>query len=94
METTKWYGRNIPGAFVLAYLLIIFGLACGIYFLIFFETSVLVPEQEIFGRTYGGNRVNNLGLMQDRQNGLYLGFGAAALGIAIKLFHKPGGTKA
>jgi hypothetical protein len=85
--------KSFSGVTVLAYLLIIGGLACGIYFLAFFDTSVSVPQQEVFGQLIGGERVNNLGLMQDRQDGIYLGFGAAALGIAIKLFYKRNNIK-
>ncbi len=71
---------------LLTYILVIGGLICGIYFLAFFDTSVEVPSQEIFGQTIGGGRVNNLGLMQDRQNGIYLGFGATIVGLAIGFF--------
>ena len=89
METTKWYKKNIPGQLVLAYVLIIGGLICGIYFLTAFDTSVEVPG----GQAIGIERVNNIGLLQDRQNGIYLGFGAAVVGVAIRLFYKPNGTK-
>ena len=93
METTttkKWYKKNLPGKLLLAYLLLIGGLVCGTYFLVAFDTSVEVPQQELFGQTIGGERVNNIGLMQDRQNGIYLGFGAAALGLVIRVLDKGG----
>lgn len=37
------------------------------------DTSVAVPTQEFMGQTIGGGRVNNIGLMQDRQNLLMIG---------------------
>lgn len=46
------------------------------YFFLVFDTSVVVPF-------FGGGRVNNLGLMQDRQNGLMMSGGAFALGAII-----------
>ncbi len=67
----------------LGLLLLLGGLLVGGYFLIYFDTSVEVPKTELFGQTYGGGRVNNLGLMNTRQNGINLGFGAAVVGLFI-----------
>jgi len=39
-----------------------------LYFFAFFDVSVEVPTQEIFGTTVGGGRVANLSLMAERQN--------------------------
>jgi hypothetical protein len=86
MENKKWYHKSISFRSILPGLLIVGGLVCGVYFLMFFDTSVQVPQQEIMGQTIGGERVNNLGLMQDRQNGIYLGFGALAVGLAFEFF--------
>ena len=82
--TTKWYKKKLPGQLILGYLLLIGGLVCGTYFLVAFDTSVAVPG----GQTLGIDRVNNLGLLQDRQTGIYLGYGAAALGLIIRLLDK------
>lgn len=84
-STTKWYKQELPGKALLAYVLLVGGLLCGIYFLLAFDTSVEVPQQELLGQMIGGGRVNNLGLMQDRQYGIFLGFGAAALGLIIRV---------
>jgi hypothetical protein len=65
-------------------LLLIGGLVVGVYFLMFFDTSVAVPQQEIFGEVIGGGRVNNIGLMNDRQNGINLGFGAFVVGLVLR----------
>ncbi len=83
-QTTKWYKKNLPGQLILAYALIAGGLLCGTYFLVAFDTSIEVPG----GQAIGIERVNNIGLLQDRQNGIYLGFGAAAVGLAIRVFGK------
>ncbi|MES2930777.1 MAG: hypothetical protein V4665_03260 [Patescibacteria group bacterium] len=73
--------------------LLLFGLATGIYFLLFFDTSVAVPQREFMGEIIGSGRVNNLGLMSDRQNGINLGFGAAFLGVILLCFHYYGAKK-
>lgn len=84
-EPKKGLKQNVPIPIVLGVLLLLGGLACGIYFLVFFDTSVAVPQQEIFGQVVGGGRVNNLGLMKDQQNGIFVGFGAAAVGLILIL---------
>jgi hypothetical protein len=61
-------------------LLLMGGLSASVYYYLAFDTSVQVPKTVIMGQTFGGGRVNNLGLMQDRQNGILFGFGAAILG--------------
>ena len=67
-------------------LMIIGGLIAAVYFFFFFDTSVEVPTQQIFGQTVGGGRVNNLGLMAQRQNGIIFSFGAAIVGAVIEFF--------
>lgn len=66
---------------VIGVLLFLGGVAVGIYYLAFFDTSVAVPGVEIFGQTVGGGRVHNIGLMQQRQNGLWGSAGAALVGL-------------
>jgi len=73
-------GINIIGAIVL-----VVGLAIGAYFWIFFDPSVEVPRQEILGQVIGGGRVNNIGLLQEKQTGTIVGFGMAALGLIMTL---------
>lgn len=51
--------------------LLVCGLIAAVYFFAIFDTSV---------PTSMGFRVNNIGLMQDRQNGIIFGFGAAIAG--------------
>lgn len=53
------------------------------------DVSVAVPTTDIPGLgSVGGGRVNNMGLMQDRQNGLMLGGVVASLGfIAVLAGH-------
>lgn len=67
----------------LGQLLIIGGIAYCIYYYMFFDTSVEVPTQMLFGQQIGGGRVNNLGLMAERQNSMIMGGIATILGIAL-----------
>lgn len=59
------------------------GICAVVYFMFFFDTSVAVPETTFFGTTIGGGRVNNIGLMATRQNGLICGIGAAIFGAIL-----------
>lgn len=74
-------GGRAPGQGV-GLLLFVVGVLVGLYFLTM-DTSVEVPRQSIAGIEIGGGRVNNLGLMQERQNGLMVGGGMAFLGILL-----------
>jgi hypothetical protein len=73
-------GMNIVGAIVL-----FVGLAVGIYFWVIFDPSVEIPRQEILGQVIGGGRVNNIGLLQEKQTGTFVGFGIAAHGLILSL---------
>jgi hypothetical protein len=75
--------RTPPPFGVLGMLLLIGGLGVLAYFLVVFDTSVATPTTELFGRTIGGGRVNNLGLMQDKEIALLLGGAAAVVGLAL-----------
>ena len=55
------------------------GLAIAFYFFLFFDVSVEVPTTDFIGTTIGGGRVNNIGLMAQRQNGILFGFGLAII---------------
>lgn len=65
----------------LGVILFLGGLAAVLYFYAYFETSVPVSGIEVFGERVGGGRVHNIGLMQERQNGLIMSAIAAALGL-------------
>ena len=56
------------------------GAVLAFYCLFLFDTSVPVPPQEIFGQTLGGERVQNLSLMEQRMYGLIGGFVTLAVG--------------
>ena len=71
---------NIIGALIL-----VAGLVVGIYFWAFFDASVEVPRQKIMGQVIGGERVNNIGLLQQKQTGTFLGFGLAVIGLILAL---------
>lgn len=54
------------------------------------DVSVAVPTQTFMGETFGGGRVNNIGLMNDRQNLVMLG---SALGLGGLLLMLLGGKR-
>jgi hypothetical protein len=59
------------------------GVLAACYFLFLFDTSVAVPTTEFMGVSVGGGRVNNIGLMADRQNGIIFSLGIAVLGMFL-----------
>lgn len=61
-------------------LLLIGGVLGTAYFFMFFDTSVAVSAGEFSGR------VNNIGLMSDRQNGLIASLVSATVGTLILVF--------
>jgi hypothetical protein len=74
--------RGLSTSGKLGSLLAVVGILVVVYFYAFYDTSIPVPTQEIMGRTFGGGRINNLGLMAERQNGILIGM-FAALGGAV-----------
>lgn len=70
------FGLKIGGS-----LLCILGLLLAVYFIALFDTSVEVPKTEMAGRSVGGGRVNNLGLMAQQQNGIIISCAIALGGI-------------
>lgn len=64
-------------------ILIAGGLVCTGYFFFLFDTSVPVPTMSIGGNTVGGGKVNNIGLLSQKQNGINLGMGVAILGAIL-----------
>lgn len=64
---------------------IVVGIMLLVFFVFFFDTSVEVPKGDFMGVSYGGNRVNNLGLMQNRMVGIILGLAAVFGGLISKL---------
>ena len=62
------------------------GVALVVYYWLIFDPSVEVPTTELMGRQMGGGRVNNLGLMADRQNGIIIGCAISLAGLLWHLF--------
>jgi len=60
---------NISGA----HLLVLVGACLACFFLLFFDTSVATPM----------GRLNNLGLIQDRNNGIYVGGFLILIGVIL-----------
>jgi len=67
----------------LGVLLFLVGLGLAVYFYAVYDTSVAVPEQTVAGMRVGGGRVNNLGLMQNRNLGMMAGGGMFLAGILL-----------
>lgn len=68
----------------LGLLLLAGGIISAGYFFKGFDTSVEVPNISYSGANdWSGRRVNNLGLMADRQNGIILSVGAAIVGTLL-----------
>ena len=65
---------------VVGLLMVLLGIGGMFYFLVGFDTSVEVPTTQIADMTVGGGRVNNLGLIGDRQSGIIVSAAAAVLG--------------
>lgn len=64
----------------LGILMLLGGIAGTVYFFGFFNTTVTTEPISFMGQSVGGQQVNNLGLMADRQNGLIVSIGSAVLG--------------
>ena len=61
--------------------MLIGGVAGTVYFFGFFNTTVTTEAITIMGQSMGGGQqVNNLGLMAERQNGLMVSISSAVLG--------------
>jgi len=69
----------------LGFLLLLVGGSAAFYFLAVFDPSVDVPATTIMGQSIGGGRVNNLGLMADRQNGIVISSVVAVGGLLLAL---------
>lgn len=69
-------------------LFLLLGGSSAFYFFLFFDTSVEIPTQEFMGQVIGGGRINNLGLMQDRQNGIIISSVFAIIGAIMSITGK------
>lgn len=64
-------------------ILLVIGLVAAILFMGVFDTTVAVPEEEVLGKRIGGGRVHNLGLMQEKQNGIIFSLGISFIGLIL-----------
>ena len=76
--------QTVSGTRVFGGLMLVLGLLILGYFLMFFDTTVAVGS--FMGEGSDGARVNNLGLMADRQNGIIVGMGLAIAATLMMLF--------
>jgi hypothetical protein len=70
---------------VIGLLVLMGGLGTVVYFSKFYDTGVDVPEATIMGQAVGGGRIHNVGLMQNRQNGVIIGTVLAVAGLVCLL---------
>ena len=75
---------------ILGVLLFLGGIAAAVYYYGYFDTTVASQSIELFGQTIGGNRVHNIGLMQERQLGLGVSIVAALVGLVALIFAQRG----
>jgi len=59
------------------------GVAFAVYYFDFFDTSVSTSTGDLMIRRAGGELVHNLGLMQERRNGLLISSLVALLGLGL-----------
>ena len=78
--------QGSPVLLVIGALMFILGAATAVYYYQFFDTSVQTQTVTIYGQTVGGERVHNIGLMQDRQDGLWLGALGSVVGLGLLLY--------
>ena len=72
----------IPGLFLCVLGTMIFlGGAIGTTHYYSMDTSVEVPTREVFGTSVGGGRVHNIGLLDERRNGLMVCLAITGLGF-------------
>jgi hypothetical protein len=69
----------------IGFLLFVLGLSGVLYFW-GMDTTVEVPRKSVMGIEVGGGRVHNIGLMQERQNGLLVSGGVCAVGLFLTIF--------
>ena len=79
MRPTVNTSKSLTILGLIATFLVVIGVGMIFFFMFMFDTSIAVPN----GGLIGIDRVNNLGLMADRQNGLICGFGFALFGLLL-----------
>jgi len=79
-----------PGLYRLGLALLFIGVL-GVLGSLMMDTSVEVPVEYVFGERIGGNRVNNLGLMQAQRNYLMLSLAGALAGLVLVITKVPPG---
>jgi hypothetical protein len=72
---------DVPTSYKVGICFCIVGLVFGLYFFIFFDASVPVPTTSLLGNSFGGGRVNNLGLLSTQQNGIIISCTLLLIGV-------------
>jgi hypothetical protein len=69
------------------------GFGAFMFYWQFYDTSVSFPMQTIFGQTIGVDRIYNIGLMQERQNGMMISGALMAFGFVCAIIGQRGVKK-
>ncbi|MEO7716306.1 MAG: hypothetical protein ABIY70_08880 [Capsulimonas sp.] len=80
------WDRPMSGTRLVGGLLLVAGIAGLCYFMFVFDTSVAVPGIEALGDQFKSGRVNNIGLMADRQTRMIASGVAAVIGTLMLIF--------
>ena len=64
------------------------GMTIVLYFFMVFDSSVEVPSTIILGQEVGGGRVENIGLLNQRQNGIIVGGLILVVGVVLLVVGK------
>lgn len=73
--------QSVSGMNVLGLFIFIIAAAATYYYAFAFDTTVAVPSVTISGTQIGGGLVNNVGLMNEKSNGILMGVGGCILGV-------------
>ena len=88
----KHCGRELSGSPSRISLIGVFLTAAAIlglaYFALVFDPSVRVADRLVFGEIVNGSRVNNLGLMQNREFGMIFSGAMLVAGTLVLLFRR------
>jgi hypothetical protein len=69
----------------LGVLLLLGGIMAGLHYHRM-DTTVLTPSVELFGQTLGGERVHNIGLMEQRRTGITVSIAGTFFGLMLIYF--------
>jgi hypothetical protein len=72
---------DVPIRFKVGFWFCLIGVMLGLYFIAVFDTSLPVPTINLFGKSMGGGRVHNVGLLESQQNGIIISCTLFLIGV-------------